>query len=137
MKTLFALLLSFSSFAQIATGEWRLHVSSSSTIDIAGNSEVVYAAFKNGLMEYDIASGDKNSWNKVNSLSDISLTCLYYSASQKGLFIGYEDGNIDFLKNNKVTNIPALKLADVLGDKRINKIVEHEGLIYFATGFAI
>lgn len=137
MKTLFALLLSFSSFAQIATGEWRLHVSSSSTIDIAGNSEVVYAAFKNGLMEYDVATGDVNSWNKVNALSDISLTCLYYSPFQKGLFIGYEDGNIDFLKNNKVTNIPALKLADVFGDKRINKIVEHEGLIYFATGFAI
>jgi hypothetical protein len=137
MKTLFALLLSFSSFAQIATGEWRLHVSSSSTIDIVGNSEVVYAAFKNGLMEYDIASGDKNSWNKVNSLSDISLTCLYYSENQEGLFIGYENGNIDYLKNNKVINIPALKLADVIGDKRINKIVEHDGLIYLATGFAI
>lgn len=137
MKTLFVLFISFSSLAQIAVGDWRLHVSSSSTVDVAGNDKVIYAAFKNGLMEYDVASGDVNSWNKVNSLSDISLTCLYYSENQKGLFIGYENGNIDYLKNNKVINIPALKLADVIGDKRINNIVEHDGLIYFATGFAI
>ena len=97
MKTLFAFLISFSSFAQIATGEWRLHVSSSSTVDIAANSEVVYAAFKNGLMEYDISSGDINSWNKVNALSDISLTSLFYSETQNALFIGYENGNLDFI----------------------------------------
>lgn len=137
MKTIFAFLISFSSFAQIATGEWRLHVSSSSTIDVAANSEVVYAAFKNGLVEYDIVYGDINSWNKVNSLSDISLTCLLYSTTQNALFIGYENGNLDFLKDNQVTNIPALRLADIPGDKRINKIVEHDGLVYLATGFSI
>ena len=137
MKTLFAFLISFSSFAQIATGEWRLHVSSSSTVDVAANSEVVYAAFKNGLMEYDISSGDINSWNKVNALSDVSLTSLFYSETQNALFIGYENGNLDFLKDNQVTNIPALRLADIPGDKSINKIVEHDGLIYLATGFSI
>lgn len=137
MKTLFSFLISFSSFAQIATGDWRLHVSSSSTVDLAANSEVVYAAFKNGLMEYDISSGDINSWNKVNALSDVSLTCLFYSETQNALFIGYENGNLDFLKDNQITNIPALRIADIPGNKSINKIVEHDGLVYLATGFSI
>ena len=123
MKTLFSFLISFSSFAQIATGDWRLHVSSSSTVDLSANSEVVYAAFKNGLMEYDISSGDINSWNKVNVLSDVALTCLFYSETQNALFIGYENGNLDFLKDNQITNIPALRLADIPGNKSINKIV--------------
>ena len=137
MKTLFSFLISFSSFAKIATGDWRLHVSSSSTVDLAANSEVVYAAFKNGLMEYDISSGDINSWNKVNVLYDVALTCLFYSETQNALFIGYENGNLDFLKDNQITNIPALRLADIPGNKSINKIVEHDGLVYLATGFSI
>ena len=88
-------------------------------------------------MEYDISSGDINSWNKVNVLSDVALTCLFYSETQNALFIGYENGNLDFLKDNQITNIPALRLADIPGNKSINKIVEHDGLVYLATGFSI
>jgi len=137
MKIIFAFLLSFSSIAQIGTGQWRLHVSNTPSVDVALAENIVYTAFESGMMEYDISTGDKSSWNKVNGLSDIGITSLLYCTSQKGLFIGYENGNLDFLKNNQITNLPAIRLADILGNKRINKITEYNGLIYIATGFSI
>ena len=137
MKFLFALLLTFNLGAQIGTGEWRLHVPNKSGIDVVVGENVVYTAFGSGLMEYDIATSDISLWTDVNSLSDISLTCLEYYTAQSALYIGYENGNIDKIVNNKVTNIPAIRLAEISGSKRINKIVGYNNYIYVATGFSI
>jgi hypothetical protein len=62
---------------------------------------------------------------------------LGYFSSQNALYIGYDNGNIDKIADNQVTNIPAIRLAQVPGNKRINKIVPHQGFIYFATSFSI
>ena len=48
------------------------------------------------------------------------------SLSNNAVFVGYANGNLDKIKNNTVTNIPAIKLAQVQGSKRINKIVEFD-----------
>lgn len=131
------LLLTFESNAQIGTGEWRLHVPTlnSSDVEIIGNQ--VYASYANGVMQYDQDAEEISMWNIVNGLSDISITCLGKSTSNQSLFIGYSNGNIDKIKNDKVTNIPAIVLASIQGNKQINDIVEYNNYVYFATGFAI
>jgi len=131
------LLFSFGLSAQVGTGQWRLHVPSSKAIDVVALNDRVYTAYENGLSEYDLSSNELSIWDAVNSLSDISLSCLGYSTSNGALFIGYENGNIDKIKNNSVTNIPAIVLAEIQGSKRINKIVEYGGYMFFATGFSI
>ena len=123
--------------AQIGTGEWRLHVPNKSGIDVVAGENVVYTAFENGLMEYDIATSEISLWTDVNALSDITLTCLEYYKAKSALYIGYENGNLDKITNNTVTNIPAIRLAQVSGSKRINRIVEYQNYIYVATGFSV
>jgi len=137
MKLIFALFLSLNLCAQIGTGEWRMHVPNVKPIDVVVGNNIVYTAYDGGLLEYDITSSEKSLWTDVNYLSDISLTCLEFYEPQNALFIGYENGNIDKIENNTVTNIPAIRLAQVSGSKRINKIVEYGKFIYVATGFAI
>ncbi len=137
MKFLFALFISLNLSAQIGTGEWRLHVPNISGIDVVVGENVVYTAFENGLMEYDIATSEVSLWTDVNSLSDVTLTCLEYYKAKSALYIGYENGNIDKISNNKVTNIPAIRLAQISGSKRINRIVEYKDYIYVATGFSV
>jgi hypothetical protein len=137
MRYLFflSLIVSSSAFSQIGMGQWRLHVPNRNAVDVDGGNGVVYAAFTNGLLEYAVEDDDKRIWTAVNGLSDISLTSLKYW--NNSLFIGYDNGNFDKLSDGRVTNIPAIKLAQIQGSKRINKIVEHGGFIYLATGFAI
>ena len=121
--------------AQVGTGQWRLHVPSKNAHDVVAFNNRVYAAYVNGVSEYDFASGETTIWDAVNSLSDISVSCLgKYSNS---LWIGYDNGNIDKISDNRVTNISAIKLAEIQGSKRINKLVENGNYIYAATGFSI
>ncbi|MBL1280008.1 MAG: T9SS type A sorting domain-containing protein [Fluviicola sp.] len=130
-------IISFSSFSQIGMGQWRFHMPSKLAIDVIALSDRVFVAYPTGLGEYEYSSKEINTWDAVNSLSDITISCLGYSSSTNSVFVGYDNGNVDKIRNNKLTNIPAIKLAQVQGSKRINKIVEYGGFMYFATGFAI
>ena len=129
--------LSLGLTAQVGTGQWRLHVPSNKALGVVAQSDRVFAAYVNGVLEYDYSSGETSIWDAVNSLSDISISCIGYSSSNDAVFIGYENGNIDRIKANGLVNIPAITLAQIQGSKRINNFVEYNGYIYAATGFAI
>lgn len=138
MRFLFlTLLISIQSFAQVGTGQWRLHVPNKKALDVVQSGNSIFTAFENGLFEYSIDDAETSLWTDVNSLSDINLTCLGYYPSTNAVYVGYDNGNIDKISNNRVLNIPAIRLAQVPGNKRINKIVAHQGFLYFATGFSI
>lgn len=110
---------------------------SAKAIDIAKGDGKVFIAFEKGVAEYDLGSDEVSVWDVVNGLSDINVTSIHFSESENALFIGYQNGNIDKLKSNSVTNIPAIKLAQIQGSKRIYNIIERNGYLYFATGFSI
>ena len=137
MRILFVLFLTWNISAQIGTGQWMLHVTNKKALDVVVLNDVVYTAFKQGLMEYDIASNEISLWTEVNALSDVALSSLGYDLKNNALYIGYENGNIDLLKDNNVTNIPAIHLAQIGGNKKINKIISNQNYIYFATGFSV
>ncbi len=137
MRILFALLICSNLFGQIGTGQWRLHVPNKNALDVVVANNIVYSAFKDGILEYDIENSEKSLWTNVNGLSDISITCLGLDKKNEAVYIGYENGNIDRLQNNHVENIPAIKLAQINGSKRINKIISFNNYIYIATNFSI
>jgi hypothetical protein len=134
---IFILFCSSSAISQIGMGEWRLHIPADKAVDVVAKSDRVFTAYENGVTEYGYSSNELSIWNAVNGLSDITVTCLGNSTSNNAVFVGYENGNLDKIKNNTVTNIPAIKLAQVQGSKRINKIVEYDNHMFIATGFAI
>lgn len=125
------------SFGQIGMGQWRLHIPAKNAIDVVAQNDRVFAAYINGVTEYDFASKEISIWDAVNSLSDITVSCMGKSTSDNSVFIGYENGNIDKIKGNAVTNIPAIKLAPIQGSKKIYKMVEYNNHMYLATGFSI
>ncbi|MFT5779452.1 MAG: hypothetical protein ACI837_002410 [Crocinitomicaceae bacterium] len=138
MRLLIAILLiSVSASAQVGTGQWRLHIPSQNALGVVPLSDKVFAAFNNGLAEYDYSSNELTTWDVVTGLSDITISCLGHSTTTDAVVIGYENGNIDLISNNTLSNIPAIKLAEIQGSKKIYKMVEHDGYIYCATGFAV
>ena len=134
---LFFLLIASISFGQVGTGQWRQHIPNKYCIDVVESNNIIYAAYENGILEYDISASEKSVWDNVNSLSDIKISCLSKSAYDNSIFVGYVNGNIDKIKDNKVTNIPVIKLAQLTGSKKINKIVEYNHYMYLATDFGI
>lgn len=137
LLTLLCILIGFNSSAQIGMGQWKMHVPTNKAIDVCAGNNVIYTAFEKGVFEYDLDSKEFTSWNVVNGLSDIDVTSIYYSSKSKSLYIGYENGNLDILKDRQVTNVPAIKNAQYSGLKSVLKITEHNGLIFLATSFSI
>lgn len=125
--------------SQQAMGEWKMIVSTAKAIDVAVSETSVYTAFNNGLQVLDLTNSSESSelMNAINGLSDIDISCLYYDEVDKVLLIGYENGNIDKLKDGRIFNIPALKLASVPSSKRINRFFRRGNFVYAATDYTI
>lgn len=117
-------------------GGWTFHVSTRQAVDVKTIGNIVYAAYGNGVLEYDTEAAETYVYDRVKGLSDISITSLGSDGSSI-LCVGYENGNIDILKNGSITNIPAVRLAQIQGSKKVNQMVFNKGYIYVATGFGI
>lgn len=113
-----------------------MHIANKS-IDIAAGNKLVFAALETGLLEYDTEAQETTLWTDVNSLSDNALSCVYYHEPTASFFVGYKNGNIDRINRNTVSNIPAIKLAEIQGDKRVNAFTSHGNYVYVSTGLGI
>lgn len=139
-KILFFFLLIFvktSVFSQVAVWDWRIHFAYKAPSEIATDSKTVMCAFGNGLLEYDIEANETSIWSYTNALSDVKISTVFYDAVSESYWVGYESGNIDKIYRNTVFNIPALKLANVIGSKKINSFTEKNGTIYAVSDFGI
>lgn len=128
-------LMTWMTYSQIGMGQWRLHIPAGKATDIAVCDGRMYAAYTNGVVEYDPASSELSTWDVVSGLSDISVSSIGTLGSR--LLVGYDNGNLDVIYENGVINIPAITLAQIQGSKRINKIVSYGSYVYLATGFGI
>lgn len=127
----------FSLQAQIPMGTWKYHVSSSKAIDITTDGERIFTALENGLFIYNPYTEESQLKTALNGLSDIDISCLYHDPQDNAVYIGYTNGNIDKWKEGKITNIPAIKLAQITNSKRINKLIRNGSYIYAANDFSI
>lgn len=114
-----------------------MHVPASQAIDVAVGNGYVMAALSSGVLEYDLGASENRVLNALNALSDVEVSCITYEPVSKSFFVGYANGNLDQITPDGVTNIPAIKLAAVIGNKRVNKIIAYGGKAYVATGFAL
>ena len=133
------IIMSFSlaCFTQVGMGQWRMHISPNSAIDIVEANGVVYTIMKNGMLEYDLEEGEKTIWTGANYLSDVSPSAVAYDPGSSNLLIGYENGNLDIINKNTVYNLPAIVQSTVNGLKKINRIVIKDGFGYLVTGVGI
>lgn len=129
--------LGFAVAGQIGTGEWRIHSENRNAKDVISYGTSIFFAFDAALLEYDASYNEYSTWTVTNGLSDIKLTKLGSHESSESIFVGYENGNIDQIKNGRVINIPGIKLATILGSKRIHSFKSKGAYTYAATGFGI
>ena len=134
---LFSLFCFTITFAQVGMGDWRMHISPNIAHDVVGTDELIYALMENGILEYDLIAKEKTTWTAANYLSDVSPSAIAYHSNTKNLIIGYENGNLDLIKNNRVFNIPAIVQSSVTGIKQIYRVVTDENNAFLATGVGI
>lgn len=122
---------------QIPVGGWRAHFPYNHTHDLAIIGDKVYGAAQLALFSYNRTSGQLQTLNTTNGLNDVGIASIASKPGTSNLFVGYNNGNLDILKDGRVTNYPMLKNASMQGEKRIRDIHFYKGQTYLATGVGI
>ena len=127
-KTRFILLsfflvgLHMSAYSQLATGQWKSHLSYINGQRLALSEHKVYCVASGNLFSYGLKDNAIETYSKTTGLSDISITDIGFCKALETLIICYENGNIDLLNKDGVINVPDLKNKAVYGSKAINRI---------------
>lgn len=143
LRFLFVLLIlainSLVAYSQgVPIGAWRHHMPTNNIIKIVDTNDDIIGATEYGLVVYNRKDNRVLLFNKVHGLSDFGISCLEYISDHKIVFVGYQNGNIDIIKNGTVYNIPDIsQTTTILGSKTINNAISHNNALYVATDFGI
>ena len=122
----------------ILQGEWRDYLSYRKCFRIAETPEWTYCGSESGLISYNKTNGTIRKHSKVTGLSDVLVNTIAYSEETDYLIVGYQNGNIDLLKEGQSPiNLSDIKRRIMTADKKINKIFTYGQYAYLACGFGI
>ncbi len=124
-------------FGQSRIGEWRAHVSFTPIIKVAETQESIVAATANGLLFADKGGLQINTTTKANGLSDYGISAISFAPVPNILVIGYENGNVDFLRKDGIINFPDLTRKAGLQNKTINRIICEGNYAWLCCAFGI
>lgn len=122
----------------IQTGKWRTHLSYKDVKICEATQRYVYSASDQGFFRVMMNYGDMEKLGKDEGFSGVEVTALTYGKNQDALVIGYNDGNIDLLINDRqVVNIPGFNSKLLQGDKRILHICIEGNQALISTYFGL
>lgn len=129
-------------YGQSPIGKFSCHIPLRSFHSIAVAEDYVYAATLNGLMLLDKSTlanehQDLLSWSKVDGLSDIDITKIFYDKAHKTLIVTYQNGNIDFIKDDQLYNLSDVKDKSISGSKELSSIRTYGDKAYLVYPFGI
>ncbi len=135
--TFIILLLSILSYSQIPVGQWRSHIPNKKGLSLCEVEDKIYCLTETGIFYYNKTDNSIQKIDKINGLSGINTRSIAYYKPTKTVYIGYENGSIDLIKNNnQITTLNDI-FRKSYASKTINKIQVINDLIYFSTNFGI
>ena len=122
----------------IQTGQWRTHLSYKNALICEASGRYVYAASQQGFFRVMMNYGDMEKLGKEEGFANNEVTTLAYNSQKDILLIGYSDGNIDLLQNDRVIyNVAGFKNKLLQGDKRILSANFHNNEALISTYFGL
>lgn len=135
---LFIIIFGTSLFSQqVGVGKWKDYSPYRNIISVVKNGNTIYGATVNGIIELNTSENTLERLTKINQLSDIGISKLSYNTTYNFLIVGYRNGNVDIIKNNKTTNFSQIKKSSIIGDKSLYNVYSKGKLAYISCGFGI
>ena len=127
--------------AQTPIGSFRDHLSYNRFHSVAVADEV-YAAGESGILYFpknkeDITASEMYKWSKSKGLSDVDIAKIAYDKSTRNLVISYDNGNLDFIVEDRLTNVPDVKNKQLSGSKSVRRICFDGQLCYLVYDFGV
>ena len=129
--------LQLQTFAQVGIGKWRDHSSYSHVVCLTASNRQILGASENAICYYDTEYWITDKINKVNRLSDVSISTIAYDNSTEVLVVAYTNGNLDLIFGKTVQNLSDIKRSNISGSKVIHNITFRNHRAYLACDFGI
>lgn len=130
-------LLSKAQFPNVPIGSWRDHLSYYQTQKITQVEDRILVSAGSAMFFYDKGDNSMERFSKVNGLTDAGIVQLAYDKESKCIIVVYDNSNIDIIQNEKVYNIPDIKIRSIEGSKIVNNITFNNKKAYLSCGFGI
>lgn len=91
----------------------------------------------NALFIYDKLSGETNKFSSVNGLSGETTSAVYYHKDLDLIIIGYENGLLEIIDNDKITTKLDILSFNITGSKSINDITAYGTTLFLSLPFGI
>jgi hypothetical protein len=127
----------FKNYAQIPNNTWRDHLPYSNIRRLAEVNHKIYCATSGGMFSFNKEDNSLEKYSKVDGLADVNISTIGYSENEHTFIVCYENGNIDLIAGDSITNLPDIKRKLIAGDKKINDIFFMNEYAYLACGFGI
>lgn len=139
-KTLFLLLAVACCMKTMAAamGQWKAYMAYSDIQEIEKGDNMMYVLASDNLYTYNTNDNSLKTYDKVNALSDCSISHIAWNQQARKLVIVYKNTNIDLLdQKEEITNIADYYFKSIVGDKQIYSIDMKDIYAYLSTGFGI
>ena len=133
---LLGLLFSFT-LGAMPIGAWSVHLPYYECKSVTLNSSYVWTATDNSLFRLSKADFSTEKITKIEGLSDLSIGTIEYNPYNGVVIVGYQNGNLDIIKGNRVYNLPDIKRSQIVANKSIKSVYYIGSLAYLSTGFGI
>ncbi len=121
----------------IPIGTWRDHVAYNKGKIVSVVDDQVYCVSENGFFIYDPEDGGLRTVSRVDGLNDVNITAIEHIEKFDVIALGYDNGNIDIITGQKISNINDIKNSPFSFNRTILDIENHSDLIFFITGFGV
>lgn len=137
-KLLFFSLVPFICFSQdIPMETWRNHFSYNKIELIQSSSNSIIASATNGLFYINKSDNSINYLSKLDGLSDVGVSAMFFNTNDNSLTLGYPNGLIDIYRDGEVLTVTEVFESLLVGDKFIQDIEARNGKVFAANGFGI
>ena len=120
----------------VALGQWNDYLPINKGLRVTELNGKIYCATQFGIV---ILNKEDNSIERIsrsNGLSDINISSI--ASNSNTVIVGYEDGNIDLIRNGEITNFSEIKRSNAIqGSKRIYNIRVNGNFAFISCNFGI
>ncbi len=129
-------------YAQTKIGTFTTHANLHSFHSVTSDVNTVYAAANNAVLLLNKKSisqqdPDLSYWSKVEGLSDVDIVKIFHFETNNSIIVAYENGNIDFIIENKIINLCDIKDKSLSSSKTLNICREFDDKAYLVYPFGI
>lgn len=120
--------------------KWKGYFSYNAIKDVSESGTRVFAAAENALFTQNISSNEIKTINTIDGLSGQTISTIYHSDAFKKTIVGYEDGLliiINDIDGSTLNVVDIIKKNIPSNIKKINHILEYNGILYISCDFGI